>query len=212
MLEYHKWCGTGIYQYGCKENHHFNLTSNIQNKCINPQVLIFGPDHISCAAGGAKCFTYSPETANLPLKFYNVSKKLDSFFWNLTPESSNINNHKNRHFRWGPQKCVCIGIAKPRDFHTKSGLAGFSQYRWVHFEENIIHLMHAGESDNFLISSTQTWIRMRGIFQHPAEVPPTGKSIQCHLAQASEMSFSTWKCPVSLGPFKLERRQPAHVR
>jgi len=52
---------------------------------------------------------------------------------------------------------------------------------------------------------------MTDIFKHPAGVPPTGKSIQCHLAQASEMSFSTWKCPVSLGLFKLERRQPADI-
>lgn len=56
-LEYHKWCGTGICEYGCKKNHHFKWTSNTQNKCINPWVLIFGLDHIPCAAGRAKCFT-----------------------------------------------------------------------------------------------------------------------------------------------------------
>lgn len=62
-----------------------------------------------------------PETSDLPLRFYNVSEKLDSFFWNLTPERSDINNHKNRHFSCGFWKCVCIEIAELRHFHTKLG-------------------------------------------------------------------------------------------
>lgn len=105
------------------------------------------------------------ETSNLPLKFYNVSEKLDSFFWNLTPESTDINSLKNRPISWGHQRCFCTGIAKPRDFHTKSGSSGFPWHRQVHFV-NLMGFMYTADRQLFN-SSTRTWIRMRDIFKHP---------------------------------------------
>lgn len=126
------------------------------------------------------------ETSNLPLKFYNVSEKLDSFFWNLTPESTDINSLKNRPISRGHQRCVCIGIAKPRDFHTKSSSSGFPQHRQVHYE-NLTGFMYTADRQLFQLFNTNM-SQNKEYFQAPCTIPPTENSIQCHPTQASEMS------------------------